>query len=73
MQEYFVYFKIFKPISWDERPAERRSRFIQRFPKDFLQEMDPPPNGFSIEDVPSKKPRERNDTGIPTTSRTKKP
>ena len=30
-QEYFVYFKIFKPISWDERPAERRSRFIQRF------------------------------------------
>ncbi len=31
-QEYFVYFKIFKPISWDERPAERRSRLIQRFP-----------------------------------------
>ena len=31
MQEYFVYFKIFKPISWDERPAERRCRFIQRF------------------------------------------
>ena len=27
------YFKIFKPISWGERPAERRSRFIQRFPK----------------------------------------
>ncbi|WP_419496498.1 hypothetical protein, partial [Faecousia sp.] len=26
------YFKIFKPISWGERPAERRSRFIQRFP-----------------------------------------
>ena len=35
MQEYFVYFKIFKPISWDERPAERRSRFIQRFPLFF--------------------------------------
>ena len=32
MQEYFVYFKIFKPISWDKRPAERRCRFIQRFP-----------------------------------------
>ena len=30
-QEYFVYFKIFKPISWGKRPAERRSRFIQRF------------------------------------------
>ena len=30
-QEYFVYFKIFKPISWGERPAERRSRLIQRF------------------------------------------
>ncbi|MBS6491911.1 MAG: hypothetical protein KH614_05115, partial [Firmicutes bacterium] len=26
------YFKIFKPISWGERPAERRSRLIQRFP-----------------------------------------
>ena len=26
-----MYFKIFKPISWGERPAERRSRFIQRF------------------------------------------
>ena len=25
------YFKIFKPISWGERPAERRSRLIQRF------------------------------------------
>ena len=32
-QEYFVYFKIFKPISWDKRPAERRSRLIQRFLK----------------------------------------
>ena len=31
-QESFTYFKIFKPISWGERPAERRSRFIQRFP-----------------------------------------
>ncbi len=31
-QEYFVYFKIFKPISWDKRPAERRSRLIQRSP-----------------------------------------
>ena len=30
------YFKIFKPISWGERPAERRSRFIQRFPN-FLR------------------------------------
>ena len=27
------YFKIFKPISWGERPAERRSRLIQRFPR----------------------------------------
>ena len=26
-----MYFKIFKPISWGKRPAERRSRFIQRF------------------------------------------
>ena len=32
-QEYFVYFKIFKPISWGKRPAERRSQFIQRFLK----------------------------------------
>ena len=32
MQESFTYFKIFKPISWDKRPAERRSRLIQRFP-----------------------------------------
>ena len=23
---------IFKPISWDKRPTERRSRLIQRFP-----------------------------------------
>ena len=23
---------IFKPISWDKRPAERRSQLIQRFP-----------------------------------------
>ena len=30
-QESFSYFKIFKPISWGERPAERRSRLIQRF------------------------------------------
>ncbi len=30
-QEYFVYFKIFKPISWGKSPAERRSRLIQRF------------------------------------------
>ena len=29
------YFKIFKPISWGERPAERRSRFIQRFLRSF--------------------------------------
>ena len=28
-----MYFKIFKPISWGKRPAERRSRFIQRFLK----------------------------------------
>ena len=28
-----MYFKIFKPISWGERPAERRCRFIQRFLK----------------------------------------
>ena len=27
------YFRIFKPISWGERPAERRSRLIQRFPR----------------------------------------
>ena len=33
MQEYFVYFKIFKPISWGKRPAERRSQFNQRFPR----------------------------------------
>ena len=26
-----MYFKIFKPISWGKRPAERRRRFIQRF------------------------------------------
>ena len=26
-----MYFKIFKPISWGKRPAERRSRLIQRF------------------------------------------
>ena len=30
MQESFTYFKIFKPISWDKRPAERRRRLIQR-------------------------------------------
>lgn len=29
---FLVYFKIFKPISWGKRPAERRSRLIQRFP-----------------------------------------
>ena len=28
-----MYFKIFKPISWGKRPAERRRRFIQRFLK----------------------------------------
>lgn len=38
-----------------------RDRDGKTISKDFLQEMDPPPNGFSIEDVPSKKPRERND------------
>ena len=27
-----MYFKIFKPISWGKRHAERRRRFIQRFP-----------------------------------------
>ena len=32
-QESFTYFKIFKPISWGKRPAERRSRLIQRFPR----------------------------------------
>ena len=40
MQEFFVYFKIFKPISWGKRPAERRRRFIQRFlkpPEKFLK------------------------------------
>ena len=31
LQESFTYFKIFKPISWGERPAERRRRSIQRF------------------------------------------
>ena len=35
-----MYFKIFKPISWGERPAERRSRFIQRFPRNFLSRQD---------------------------------
>ena len=29
--------------------------------KAFLQELDPPPKGFSIEDVPDQKPKERND------------
>ena len=33
-QESFTYFKIFKPISWGKRPAERRRRLIQRFPKE---------------------------------------
>ena len=28
-----MYIKIFKPISWGKRPAERRSRVIQRFLK----------------------------------------
>ena len=28
-----MYFKIFKPKSWGKRPAERRSRLIQRFLK----------------------------------------
>ena len=28
-----MYFKIFKPISWGKRPAERRCRLIQRFPR----------------------------------------
>ena len=37
MQESFTYFKIFKPISWGKRPAERRSRLIQRFPNLFLE------------------------------------
>lgn len=32
-----------------------RDRDGKTISKDFLQEMDPPPNGFSIEDVPSKK------------------
>ena len=39
-QESFTYFKIFKPISWGKRPAERRSRLIQRFPR-----FDPRPGG----------------------------
>ncbi len=30
-QESFTYFKIFKPISWGKRTAERRCRLIQRF------------------------------------------
>ena len=38
MQESFTYFKIFKPISWGKRPAERRNRLIQRFLK-FSQEI----------------------------------
>ena len=33
MQESFTYFKIFKLTSWGKRPAERRRRFIQRFPR----------------------------------------
>ena len=33
------YFKIFKPISWGERPAERRSRFIQRFPRSLYHSV----------------------------------
>ena len=32
-QEYFVYFKVFQPKSCGKRSAERRSRFVQRFPK----------------------------------------
>ena len=35
-QESFAYFKISKPISWGKRPAERRRRFIQRFPNLFF-------------------------------------
>ncbi len=31
-QEYFVYFKFFKPKSWDKRFAECRWLFIQSFP-----------------------------------------
>ncbi len=31
MQEYFVYFKFFKPKSWDKRFAECRWLFIQSF------------------------------------------
>ena len=38
-----------------------RDRDGKTISKDFLQEMDPPPNGFSIEDMPSKKTKERND------------
>ena len=32
-QESFTYFKIFKPKSWGKRPADRRRRLIQRFPR----------------------------------------
>ena len=54
-QEYFVYFKIFKPISRDKRPAERRSRFNQRFPSIT-------DSGFSAD----KKPATKNIFFVPT-------
>ena len=40
------YFKIFKPISWGERPAERRSRFIQRFLKETQKPHSPVAEGL---------------------------
>ena len=40
------YFKIFKPISWGERPAERRSRFIQRFLKETQKPRSPVAEGL---------------------------
>ena len=33
-----MYFKIFKPISWGKRPAERRRQFIQRFLRKIVTE-----------------------------------
>ena len=43
------YFKIFKPISWGERPAERRSRFIQRFLNYYIGEISANQRSLSAE------------------------
>lgn len=45
LQESFVYFKIFKPTSWGNRPAERRCRLIQRFLK-YRQQNSNDTGGF---------------------------